>query len=111
MGSDGYRHKGGKTLELRYSTTIKASRKALHLLAQDPWKAVGIKIDLNDYSTCGFCFANPPGIFHTGNFDIGAFANPPGYDPYDNNPFMSTQTPETAARQLHITLTTTRTSA
>jgi peptide/nickel transport system substrate-binding protein len=94
MGADGYRHKGGKTLELRYATTIRASRKALHLLAQDAWKAVGIKIDLKDYSTCGFCFANAPGILHSGNFDIGEFADTLGYDPDDHALFMCNQMPD-----------------
>jgi peptide/nickel transport system substrate-binding protein len=92
MGSDGYRHKGGKTLELRYSTTIKASRKATQLLAQDAWKAVGIKIDFKDYSTCP-C-GNVSGILHSGNFDIGEFANTPGYDPDDHTLFMCNQTPD-----------------
>jgi peptide/nickel transport system substrate-binding protein len=94
MGSDGYRHKGGKTLELRYSTTNKASRKATQLLAQDAWKAVGIKIDLKNYAANVFFGANAQGILHSGNFDIGEFANTLGYDPDDHTLFQSDQTPD-----------------
>jgi len=94
MGSDGYRHKGGKTLELRYSTTNKASRKATQLLAQDAWKSVGIKIDLKNYDANVFFGANAQGILHSGNFDIGEFANTLTYDPDDHTLFQSDQTPD-----------------
>jgi peptide/nickel transport system substrate-binding protein len=94
MGSDGYRHKGGKTLELRYSTTNKASRKATQLLAQDAWKSVGIKIDLKNYAANVFFGANAQGILHSGNFDIGEFMNTVSYDPDDHTVYMSTQTPD-----------------
>jgi peptide/nickel transport system substrate-binding protein len=93
-GSDGYRHKGGRTLELRYSTTNKASRKATQLLAQDAWKAVGIKIDLKNYDANVFFGANAQGILHSGNFDIGEFANTLVYDPDDHTLFQSNQTPD-----------------
>src|SRR5260221_5446038 len=94
MGSDGFRHKGGKTLELRYSTTNKASRKATQLLAQDAWKSVGIKIDLKNYDANVFFGANANGILHSGNFDIGEFANILGFDPDDHTLFQSNQTPD-----------------
>jgi len=94
MGSDGFRHKGGKTLELRYSTTNKASRKATQLLAQDAWKSVGIKIDLKNYDANVFFGANAQGILHSGNFDIGEFANTLGYAPDDHTLFQSDQTPD-----------------
>src|SRR5260370_8378850 len=55
MGADNYRHKGGKTLELRYSTTNKASRKATQLLAQDPWKSAPLTIDLTTNYANIFC--------------------------------------------------------
>jgi peptide/nickel transport system substrate-binding protein len=92
MGSDGYRHKGGKTLELRYATTYRVLGTKTRYLAQDAWKAIGIKIDLQDY--CTFCGANAPGILHSGNFDIGEFANTPGYDPDDHTLFMCNQMPD-----------------
>src|SRR5260370_7418852 len=64
MGSDGYRHKGGKTLELRYSTTNKASRKATQLLAQDPWKSVSTKIHLKHSPSNVFFGPNAHRTFH-----------------------------------------------
>src|SRR5258708_2079436 len=94
MGSDGFRHKGGKTLELRYSTTNKASRKATQLIAQDALNAVGIKIDLQNYDADELFGANANGILHSGNFDIGEFANTLGYDPDDHTLFQSDQTPD-----------------
>jgi peptide/nickel transport system substrate-binding protein len=93
-GSDGYRHKGGKTLELRYSTTNKASRKATQLIAQHAWKVIGIKIDPQNYDACALCGGNTSGILHSGNFDIGEFANPSGYDPDDHTLFMCNQVPD-----------------
>ena len=94
MGSDGYRHKGGQTLELTYATTNKASRKQTQLLAQAAWKAVGIKIDIKNYDANVFFGANANGILHSGQFDIGEFANTLGYDPDDHTFFMSNQTPD-----------------
>lgn len=94
MGSDGYRHKNGQTLELTYATTNKASRKQTQLLAQAAWKAVGIKIDLKNYAADVFFGANANGILHSGQFDIGEFANTLGYDPDDHTFFMSNQTPD-----------------
>src|SRR5258708_13563340 len=96
MGSDGFRHKGGKTLELRYSTTNKASRKATQLLAQDAWKSVAIKIDLKNYAAHVFFGANANGILHSGNFDIGEFANTLGYDPADHTTFPLRPAPSNA---------------
>lgn len=94
MGSDGYRHKGGQTLELTYATTNKASREQTQLLAQAAWKSVGIKIDIKNYAANVFFGANANGILHSGSFDIGEFANTLGYDPDDHTFFMSTQTPD-----------------
>ncbi len=93
MGSDAYRHKGGKTLELRYATTYRVMGTKTRYLAQDAWKSVGIKIDLKDYNTCPYC-GNVSGILHSGIFDIGEFANTPGYDPDDHTLFMCNQTPD-----------------
>jgi peptide/nickel transport system substrate-binding protein len=94
MGSDGYRHKNGQTLELTYATTNKASREQTQLLAQAAWKTVGIKIDIKNYAANVFFGANANGILHSGSFDIGEFANTLGYDPDDHTFFMSTQTPD-----------------
>lgn len=94
MGSDGYRHKNGQLLQLRYSTTNKAVRKSTQLLAQDAWKAIGIKINLENYDANVFFGANAKGILHSGNFDIGEFANTLGFDPDDHTFFASNQTPD-----------------
>jgi peptide/nickel transport system substrate-binding protein len=91
MSADGYRHKGGKTLELRYSMTYRVMGTKTRYLAQDAWKSVGIKIDLKDY--CTFC-GNVSGILHSGNFDIGEVADTPGYDPDDHMLFMCNQMPD-----------------
>jgi peptide/nickel transport system substrate-binding protein len=94
MGSDGFRHKGGKTLELVYATTNKPVRKQTQLLAQAAWKQVGIKIDLKNYASQDFFGTQATGILHSGNYDIGEFANTLGYDPDDHTFFTSNQTPD-----------------
>jgi peptide/nickel transport system substrate-binding protein len=94
MGSDGYRHKGGQTLELVYATTNKPVRKQTQLLAQAAWKQVGIKIDLKNYASQDFFGTQAAGILHSGNYDIGEFANTLGYDPDDHTLFQSTETPD-----------------
>ncbi len=92
--SDGYRTKDGKVLELRYTTTNKASRKQTQLLAQAAWKAVGIKIDIVNKPANVFFGADNNGTLHSGDFDIGEFANTLGYDPDDHTTFSSNQTPD-----------------
>lgn len=94
MGSDGYRHKGGKTLELRYSTTAgKAYREQTELLAQAAWKQIGVKIDIKNYPAQQFFAAGGSGILSSGNFDIGEFADTIGYDPDTHTLFESDQLP------------------
>jgi len=95
MGSDGYRHKNGKTLELRYSTTAgKAYREQTELLAQAAWKKIGVKIDIKNYPAQQFFAAGGAGILSSGNFDIGEFADTLGYDPDDHTLWMCDQTPD-----------------
>lgn len=82
MGSDGYFHKGGKTLELRYSTTAgKAYREQSELVAQDSLKKAGIKIDIVNYPSNTF-FGTVLADYT--KYDIAEFANSLTYDP-DNH--------------------------
>ncbi|MBF6589487.1 MAG: hypothetical protein IVW57_03015 [Ktedonobacterales bacterium] len=94
MGTDGFRHKNGQKLELVYATTNKTSRKATQLLAQAAWKKIGISIVLKNYAAPVFFGTQATGILHSGNFDIGEFANTLGYDPDDHTFFMCNQTPD-----------------
>jgi peptide/nickel transport system substrate-binding protein len=55
VGADGYRAKGGQTLELRASTTKgRAYREASQLLYQAAWKAIGVKIDIKNFPASDF---------------------------------------------------------
>ena len=55
MGSDGYYTKGGKTLELRISTTAgRQYRLDSEQLAQAAWKAIGVKIDVKNFPSSDF---------------------------------------------------------
>jgi peptide/nickel transport system substrate-binding protein len=82
MGSDGYLHKGGKTLELRYSTTSdSAYRQQSELIVQDELKQVGIKIDIVNYPADTYFGTT---LYNYGSYDIAEFANSLTYDP-DNH--------------------------
>jgi peptide/nickel transport system substrate-binding protein len=69
MGADGYRHKGGKPLDLTfvYNTDSGAPGAAAAQLASTQWKQLGVKAKLTpqDHSTV----LNT--MFATGNWDIG----------------------------------------
>lgn len=89
MGSDGYRHKGGQTLELRYSTTANNTRRSeTEQIFQAQWKKIGVKIDIVNYPAATYFGTVLPG----GNFDLGEFEDSLGYDPDDFTLFYSTQT-------------------
>lgn len=89
MGSDGYRHKGGKTLELRYSTTANNTKRSnTQQIFQAQWKAVGIKIDIIDYPAATY-FGT---VLPAGNFDLGEFEDTLGYDPDDSVLWACNQT-------------------
>lgn len=83
LGADGYRHKQGQILELRWSTIANSARhQQTEAIAQANLKAIGIKIDVVNYDAATL-FGN---TLPSGNFDIGEFANSLGYDP-DNGSF------------------------
>ncbi|MDB5077210.1 MAG: peptide transporter substrate-binding protein [Chloroflexi bacterium] len=87
LGSDKLRHKNGKTLSLRWTTTTR-----------NPWRAQDEFIALQGYQNLGIQLniVNYPGstyfgsIFPSGNFDIGEWENGLVYDP-DNTiaPYFS----------------------
>lgn len=82
MGSDGYYAKGGKTLELRYSTTAgKAYREQTEQVVQDQLKSIGIKITIVNYPADTY-FGTV--LYDYTKYDIAEFANSLGYDP-DNH--------------------------
>jgi peptide/nickel transport system substrate-binding protein len=72
MGSDGYRHKSGVTLELRWTTTANNARRSqTQLSAQQDLKNIGIKIDIVNVPADTFFGTTLP----SGNFDIGEYAS------------------------------------
>ncbi|HLG61294.1 MAG TPA: peptide ABC transporter substrate-binding protein [Ktedonobacteraceae bacterium] len=93
MGSDGYRHKGGKTLEFKYSTTANNYWRADdELIIQQDFQAIGIKIDIQNYPASTFF-----GTFLTdgrpGVYDIAEFEDSFTYDADDSGLFACNQFP------------------
>jgi peptide/nickel transport system substrate-binding protein len=89
MGSDGYRHKNGKILELSWSTTANnARRQQGEEIGQQNLKDIGIKIDIKNYPADTF-FGT---IMPSGQFQIGEFANSLGYDPDNASTWACDQT-------------------
>jgi peptide/nickel transport system substrate-binding protein len=93
MGSDGYRHKGGKTLEFKYSTTANNYWRADdELIIQQNLQAIGIKIDIQNYPASTFF-----GTFLTdgkpGTYDIAEFEDSFTYDADDSSLFACNQFP------------------
>lgn len=91
MGSDNYRHKGGLTLELRWSTTSKNNRREeTELAAQQDLKNIGVKIDIVNYPADTY-FGT---ILPNGTFDIGEYASSAtAGDPADNTQWDCDQFP------------------
>ncbi|HEX8036740.1 MAG TPA: peptide ABC transporter substrate-binding protein [Ktedonobacterales bacterium] len=92
MGSDGYRHKGGKVLELRYSTTAgRKYREDSELIAQAAWKRIGVKIKIVNYPARVLFANDKSGILCSGNYDIAEFARGSTIDPDDHSIWASDQ--------------------
>ena len=91
MGSDGFRHKGGVTLELRYTTTARnARRSATQQIFQQELAAVGIKIDILNFPADTYFGTKLP----TGDYDIGEYASSPtAGDPDDHTQWDCDQFP------------------
>src|SRR5579884_839140 len=88
MGSDGYRHKNGQTLELQYATTAKKAREDTQAIFIQDWKKIGIKVDQKNYSNTQDWFGT--GALCQGKFQIGEFASSIT-DPDDHTAFQSDQ--------------------
>ncbi len=78
LGSDGLRHKGGKTLSLRWSTTARSTYRAQdELIALQDYQNLGIDLRIVNYDGSSYFGSVLPG----GNFDIGEWENGLVYDP------------------------------
>jgi peptide/nickel transport system substrate-binding protein len=91
MGTDGYRHKNGKILELEYATTAKKARENTQAIFIQDWQKVGIKVDEKNYSNTQDWFGIPGGHLCQGTFQIGEYASSQT-DPDDHAIFSSDQT-------------------
>jgi peptide/nickel transport system substrate-binding protein len=96
MGSNGYRAKGGKTLEFSYSTTANnAWRKADSLILQSEFKAIGIKLDITYYPASTF-FGTVLPNGKPGQYDVAEFENNWGADADDSSGFSCAAIPSAA---------------
>jgi peptide/nickel transport system substrate-binding protein len=78
MGSDGLRHKDGKTFSIRYSTTANNTWRAQdEAIVQQDLKNVGIDVRIVNYPASTYFGTILPG----GKYDIGEFENGSAYDP------------------------------
>jgi len=92
MGADGRRHKNGKTLSLRYSTTARNNWRAQdELIALTDYQQLGIDLRIINYPADTY-FGS---ILPSGQYDIGEFENNAYYDPDISiyNAFASSQVP------------------
>jgi peptide/nickel transport system substrate-binding protein len=92
-GTDGVRAKGGQRLEFQYSTTANNLwRAADELIIQEDLKAIGIKIDIQNYPAStlfgSFLLAGTPG-----KYDIAEFENSWTYDADDASLAATNQIP------------------
>ena len=89
MGSDGYRHKGGKTLELRYTTTSsKTYRVQTQQIVKQDLQPIGIKIDIVGQTADQFFGST---LYDYGAYDLAEFASSTGYDPDNHTYFQCNQ--------------------
>ena len=92
-GSDGVRTKAGKRLEFKYSTTANnAWRAADEEILQQDFMAIGIKLDVQNYSADTY-FGT---VLPQAKFDIGEFENSWTYDADDSGAFACNQIPSAA---------------
>jgi peptide/nickel transport system substrate-binding protein len=106
MGSDGYRHKNGKTLELRISTTAgRQYRLDSEQLLQAAWKQIGIKIDVVNFPSKTFfgpiLFPSDAKYAHSNDqWDIAEFENSLSGDPDTHVIWDSDQLPPAGGQNL-----------
>jgi peptide/nickel transport system substrate-binding protein len=92
-GANGYRSKGGQRLEFQYSTTANNLWRADdELILQQNLKAIGIKINIQNYPASTF-FGSflPDGI--PGKYDMAEYENSWTYDPDDSTLGATNQIP------------------
>jgi len=101
-GADGVRAKGGQRLEFEYSTCASCNpgRIAGEAIIERNFKAIGIKLDIHNYSGGTFFGsflpggkASPPTGAIAGRYDIAEWAWAFGYDPDDSSLLSCDQIP------------------
>jgi peptide/nickel transport system substrate-binding protein len=100
-GADGYRSKGTMKLDFQYSTTANNLWRADdELILQSNFKAIGIKLEIQNYPASTFFGpfltggnASPPTGAVSGRYDIGEFENSWTYDPDDATLLACNQIP------------------
>jgi peptide/nickel transport system substrate-binding protein len=100
-GSDGVRTKGNLRLEFNYSTTANNLWRADdELILQSDFKAIGVKIDIQNYPASTFFGpflgggnASPATGAVAGRYDIGEFEDSLSYDADDSGLFACNQFP------------------
>lgn len=90
---DGTRDKDGVELVLRYVTTTRELRKNVQAVVQQQWAAVGIGVELRNFTGDiffgGFAAGGPMSI---GDYDIGEYSNAPGFpDPEMSSLFLCSE--------------------
>ena len=102
MGSDGYRHKNGQTLELGMTgTTGAAETRNLEAVVQAEWQAVGVKGDVkNAASSLFFASYGAGGLLQTGKYDTGFYSWINGVDPDDSSLYMCKYIPPAGQNNL-----------
>jgi peptide/nickel transport system substrate-binding protein len=91
-GPDGVRTRHGQRLEFEYSTTTHVAwRNASQAIVQRDFMAIGIKLDIQNYSEDGLYGtllprgdASPPTGAVADHYDIAEYGNQFGYDPDDS---------------------------
>jgi len=96
VGPDGVRTKGGQRLEFQYSTTAKnAWRAADELILQANFKAIGVKIDIQNYPA-GTFFGNILPQGDPKKYQLAEFEETYTYDGDDSASIACNQIPSTA---------------
>jgi peptide/nickel transport system substrate-binding protein len=89
MGSDNVRHKNGKALELRYTTTANNARRSeTQLIVKQDLAPLGIKIDIVNQEATQYFGTT---LYNYSAYDIFEFASNAGYDPDDHTSFACNQ--------------------
>jgi peptide/nickel transport system substrate-binding protein len=89
MGSDGVRHKGGKALEVRYTTTANNARRSeTQAIIKQDLAPLGIKIDIVNQEATQYFGTT---LYNYSAYDIYEFASNAGYDPDDHTLFACNQ--------------------